>query len=146
MPATILVPEAVLPRAENASLRLGVAIAVENSTIAAIDTPEQLRLRWPAGSMLDLPGCLMMPGLVNAHQHGRGLSQVQLGFHDRFLESWIAGRRARGVLDAYAITRLAAARMIANGVTTTIHANYSYFTGNYEKELREQLRAYDAIG
>ena len=146
MPATILVPEAVLPRAENASLRLGVAIAVENSTIAAIDTPEQLRLRWPAGSVLDLPGCLVMPGLVNAHQHGRGLSQIQLGYHDDFLEPWISNRRGRGMLDPYAITKLAAARMLANGVTTAVHANYSYGTGDYESELRAQLRAYDEVG
>jgi hypothetical protein len=53
MLTTILVPEAILARAESASMRVGVAIAVENSTIAAIDTPEQLRLRRPAGTMLD---------------------------------------------------------------------------------------------
>jgi 5-methylthioadenosine/S-adenosylhomocysteine deaminase len=146
MPATILVPEAVLPRAESASLRIGAAIAVENSTIAAIDTAEQLRVRWPAATVLDLPGCLIMPGLINAHQHGRGLSQIQLGYHDDFLEPWISNRRGRGVLDPYAITKLAAIRMLANGVTTTVHANYSYGTGDYESELRAQLRAYDEAG
>src|ERR1700726_768546 len=140
MPTTILVPEAILPRADSASLRVGIAIAVEDSRIAAIDTPEQLRLRWPAGIVLDLPGCVVMPGLVNAHQHGRGLSQIQLGYHDTFLESWIASRRARGALDAYAVTRLAAARMVANGVTTAVHANYSYGTGDYEQEFRDQCR------
>ena len=113
MPTTILVPEAILPRADSASLRVGVAIAVEDSRIAAIDTPEQLRLRWPAGIVLDLPGCLVMPGLINAHQHGRGLSQIQLGYQDDFLEPWISNRRGRGVLDPYAITKLAAARMLA---------------------------------
>lgn len=87
-----------------------------------------------------------MPGLVNAHQHGRGLSQIQLGYPDDFLEPWIAGRRARGALDGRVVTTLAAARMIANGVTTTIHANYSYGTGNYEKELRDQISAYEAVG
>ena len=146
MPTTILVPEAMLARAESASLRVGVAIAVEDSRIAAIDTPEQLRRRWPAGTMLDLPGCLVMPGLINAHQHGRGLSQIQLGYHDDFLEPWISNRRGRGVLDPYAITKLAAARMLANGVTTAVHANYSYGTGAYESELRAQLRAYEEAG
>src|SRR6266481_80881 len=146
MLTTILVPEAILPRADSASLRVGVAIAVENSRIAAIDRPEQLRLRWPAGTMLDLPGCLIMPGLVNAHQHGRGLSQIQLGYHDDFLETWIASRRGRGVLDSYAITRLAAARMLAQGVTSTVHANYSYASGDYESEIRAQLKAYDEVG
>src|SRR5690606_37855726 len=90
--------------------------------------------------------CLLMPGLVNAHQHGRGLSQIQLGYPDDFLEPWIAGRRARGVLNGHAVTRLAAARMVANGVTATIHANYSYGTGDYERELRDQIAAYEAVG
>jgi len=36
--------------------------------------------------------------------------------------------------------------MIANGVTSAIHANYSYGTGNYEKEMREQISAYEAVG
>jgi cytosine/adenosine deaminase-related metal-dependent hydrolase len=122
----------------------GVAIA--HGRIVAVDDAQIVKARWPGARVVSLPDCLLMPGLVNAHQHGRGLSQIQLGYHDDFLESWIAGRRGRGVLDSFAVTRLAAARMLANGVTTTIHANYSYGTGDYEREVRDQLRAYDAVG
>jgi 5-methylthioadenosine/S-adenosylhomocysteine deaminase len=68
------------------------------------------------------------------------LSQIQLGYHDDFLETWIANRRGRGVLDTYAVTRLAAARMLTQGVTTTIHANYSYGSGNYEASGRSSER------
>jgi 5-methylthioadenosine/S-adenosylhomocysteine deaminase len=143
---TVLLPEAVLPRPESSALRFGVGIAVEGSSIAAIEEAQQLRSHWSAATVVELPGCLVMPGLVNAHQHGRGLSQIQLGYHDDFLEPWISNRRGRGILDPYAITKLAAARMVAQGATTTIHANYSYGTGNYEGEVRAQLRAYDEVG
>ena len=105
-----------------------------------------LRAELPQAHVKWLPGTLLMAGFVNAHQHGRGISQIQLGYSDDFLEPWIAGRRARGLLDAYAITRLAAARMAAAGVTTAIHANYSYGTGDYETEVREQIRAYREVG
>ena len=81
-----------------------------------------------------------------AHQHGRGISQVQLGYAEDFLELWIASRRARGALDPYPITKLAAAAMLENGVTTTVHANYSYGSGDYEAEVRASLRAYDESG
>ena len=41
----------------------------------------------------DLGPAVLMPGLVNAHQHGRGISQLLMGYPDRALEPWIAGRR-----------------------------------------------------
>src|ERR1700731_1966048 len=77
---------------------------------------------------------------------GRGLSQIQLGQHDSFLETWIASRRSRGPLDPYAMAKLSAIQMIANGVTAAVHANFSFGTGDYERELRDQCRAYDEAG
>ncbi|MDC7785598.1 amidohydrolase family protein [Rhodoplanes sp. TEM] len=146
MSAVVLVPELVLPGPSADTLRSGAAVVVAGSRIAAIDTPEVLAARFPDAETIALPDCLVMPGLVNAHQHGRGLSQIQLGYHDDYLETWIAGRRGRGILDSFAITRLAAARMVMQGVTATVHANYSYGTGDYEGEVRAQLAAYDAVG
>ncbi len=122
------------------------AIVVKGSKIVAVGDGEAQQNQWPGAKVYDFPDGLVMPGLVNGHQHGRGLSQIQLGYYDDFLEPWIAGRRARGLLDGAAVTRLAAARMIANGVTTTIHANYTYGTGDYEKELRDQIGAYQSVG
>lgn len=136
----------VLPEPNAASLIENGAVAVTGTRIDDVGTAAELRARWADAPRMAFPGGLLMPGLVNAHQHGRGLSQIQLGFPDDFLEPWIAGRRARGILDGHAVTRLAAARMIANGVTTTIHANYSYGTGDYEREVRDQIAAYDEIG
>jgi cytosine/adenosine deaminase-related metal-dependent hydrolase len=114
--------------------------------ILEIGPQEELLVRCPDAQIERLPNCLVMPGLVNAHQHGRGISQIQLGYHDNFLELWIASRRGRGVLDPYPITMLAAANMLAHGVTTTIHANYSYGSGDYEAEVRASLQAYDESG
>jgi cytosine/adenosine deaminase-related metal-dependent hydrolase len=123
-----------------------MGVAVQGGRVAEIARADVLRTHWPSAQFIELPDCLIMPGLVNAHQHGRGVSQIQLGYHDGFLETWIASRRGRGILDAYAITKLAAAHMVIQGVTTTIHANYSYGTGDYESEVRAQLKAYADIG
>lgn len=142
----ILQADYVLPAPRADSLMQNGGVAVRDGRIAEVGDAQALRERWPQARVVSLPDCLLMPGLVNAHQHGRGLSQIQLGYRDDFLESWIAGRRARGVLDGFAVTRLAAARMLANGVTTTVHANYSYGSGDYEREVRQQLRAYDSVG
>ncbi|MDP6705789.1 MAG: amidohydrolase family protein [Alphaproteobacteria bacterium] len=143
---TILVPEHLLPEADPKSLQAGTAVAVEGDRIAAIDAPAVLEGRFPTARIEALPGALLMPGFVNAHQHGRGISQLQLGYAEDFLELWISSRRARGALDPYPITKLAAAAMLENGVTTAVHANYSYGSGDYEAEVRAALRAYDEAG
>ena len=99
MTAMILQPEYLLPTADPDSLQNGMAVAIAGGRIAAIDRPGVLRQRWPEARTEDLDGCIVMPGLVNAHQHGRGISQIQLGYVDDFLELWINSRRARGSLD-----------------------------------------------
>ena len=142
----VIAPEFLLPNADSTELRRDPAILVRDGVIDAIGSLDELMRREPVASVKKLPGTVLLAGFVNAHQHGRGLSQIQLGYADDFLESWIAGRKGRGVLGAYAITRLAAARMVANGVTTAIHANYSYGSGDYENEVRESVRAYLDIG
>jgi 5-methylthioadenosine/S-adenosylhomocysteine deaminase len=99
----------------------------------------------PGAEALDLGETVLLPGFVNAHQHGRGLSQALLGYRDDRLEAWGNRRRRRGVPDPFALVRLAALRMIANGVTATLHANWSY-GGDLAEELHATLRGYDAAG
>ena len=142
---TLLAPRFVLT-APRIKPRHDVGVAVVGDLVAAVGGIDVLSDRWPDATVTALPDCLLMPGLVNAHQHGRGVSQIQLGYPDHFLEIWIHNRRGRGLLDPYPITRLAAAKMVANGVTTAIHANYSYGSGDYEAEVRASLRAYDEVG
>lgn len=122
------------------------AVAIEGNRIVDIGLAVDLAAQHMSSERLQFPDAVLVPGFVNAHQHGRGLSQIQLGYPDDQLEPWIARRRGRGAPDAYALTRLAAEEMLANGVTATLHANYSYASGNYEAELRASIRAYLETG
>ena len=122
------------------------AVAIEGDRITDIGLAADLAARHRTAVRECLPDAILIPGFVNAHQHGRGLSQIQLGYPDDQLEPWIARRRGRGAPDAYALTRLAAEEMLANGVTATLHANYSYASGDYEAELRASIRAYTETG
>ncbi|KAA0676237.1 amidohydrolase family protein [Roseomonas genomospecies 6] len=143
MSALLLVPAAVLASAEAEALP-GPAVLVEGGRIAAVAPPSQLEGR--GAERIDLPDALLMPGLVNAHQHGRGLSQVQLGYPDDRLELWINRRRGRGAPDPYPLALLCALEMLRNGVTTALHANMSYGSGDYAGEVRAALRGYDEAG
>ncbi|ORE95129.1 amidohydrolase family protein [Aurantimonas sp. 22II-16-19i] len=120
-------------------------VAIAADRVAAVGRFEDVRSRFPGGAVLDYRQAIILPGLINAHQHGRGLSPLLLGYRDDALEPWIAARRRHGPPDIYAVTRLAAEEMLANGVTATLHANYSYGS-DYREELGETARAYRDAG
>jgi 5-methylthioadenosine/S-adenosylhomocysteine deaminase len=130
----------LLPGA-GASLQAPGHVLVEGAAIAAIGAEAALA----EAELLDLGEAVLMPGLVNAHQHGRGLSQALMGYPDDRLEAWGNRRRKRGTPDAYPLARLAALRMLANGVTACLHANWSY-GGPQEAEMQATIRAYDEAG
>lgn len=142
----ILVPSFLLPEPDPATVRADAAVLIEEDRIAAIGSLSDLTARAPSAEVDRLDGCLLMAGFVNAHQHGRAIGTLQLGYQDDRLEPWIAVRWRRGPLDAGAQAMLAAADMVRHGVTTAIQANSATGTGDYEAELRATLAAYDAIG
>lgn len=125
------------------------SLLVEGTNIAAIGPSASLRTRYPQG-----PGCqhiaftgqVLMPGFVNAHQHGKSLSSLQLGFPDDTLELWLTRFRRRGGMDPYTVVLHAALDMAANGVTATIHANTPYLTGDFTGEIGAVARAYETAG
>ncbi|MBI3512691.1 MAG: amidohydrolase family protein [Proteobacteria bacterium] len=144
--AIILAADYVLTGPDPELLLPDQAVLIEDGRIVAVDLLTELVQRAPEADVERLEDCLLMPGFVNAHQHGRALDTLQLGFADDVLEAWIAVRRRRGPPDPYPLALLAACNMLANGVTTAIHANTSYGSGNYEGELRAALRGYDEAG
>jgi 5-methylthioadenosine/S-adenosylhomocysteine deaminase len=67
---------------------------------------------------------LALPGLVNAHHHGRGVTWLQQGHPDEPLETWLLGFRLAHVPDPEADARYAAERLLRSGVTTVILSHY----------------------
>jgi 5-methylthioadenosine/S-adenosylhomocysteine deaminase len=141
----LLCPEFVL-RSHQHDPEPDTAVLVAANKIVGIGPAGDLLRCEPSARRIDLPRSMLMPGFVNAHQHGRGLSQIQLGYPDQRLELWMAQRRARGNPDLHAIGLLASAELLRNGVTCAIHADLAYGTGDYEAELRASIAAYDEAG
>jgi cytosine/adenosine deaminase-related metal-dependent hydrolase len=135
---TILAPELVLLPGQHRAAS-GLEIVVEAGRIVAIRPRRQ-------GAAIELPGQMLISGAVNAHQHGRGITNFQHGFADERLETSLHARIGRGRLDPYAMTLLAAKRMIASGVTACVHGNVPYGSGDLAGEVDAMLRAYDDAG
>ena len=51
---------------------VGGAVAVANDLIEAVGPTSTLRSAYPGAAELDASGCIVTPGLINAHQHLTG--------------------------------------------------------------------------
>lgn len=87
----------------------GGAITLGDGMIAAVEDAA------PSG------GLLLVPGLVNAHDHGRGLSPLAVGAADGPLEAWLWDLRRMPPADPYLNAVVAFGRMALSGVTTVVH-------------------------
>jgi putative selenium metabolism protein SsnA len=115
-------------------------VAVEGSRIVRVDDFSRLRALYPDARLIDARGGVIMPGLINAHNHiysafARGMAikgYAASGFLD-ILEGlwWTLDRRLTN-----SDTRLSAdmtfADCIENGVTTVVdhHASYGEIRGS----------------
>jgi 5-methylthioadenosine/S-adenosylhomocysteine deaminase len=110
-------------------------IIIENGKIAAIDKPSKLRHKYPRYEKINAAGKVVIPGLINTHQH-MAMSLLR-GYADdlplqEWLEKWIwplekhlTGR------DIYIGALLTAVEAVMSG-TTTINTMY-----HYKKEANE---------
>ena len=122
------------------------AVAVEGDRIAAVGTYGELKARYPNAEEIGSDRQVALPGLVNTHHHGWGLTTFQLGFVDDYLESWIIDIWQLPLVDAYLDCLWSDLRNIRSGVTTLLHAAYGRDWSRYEGETRDKLRAHEDSG
>src|SRR2546426_1768143 len=92
---------------------------------------------------------LVMPGFVNAHSHGRGITTLRQGIPDDPGEVRSVGLRLGLSVDPYWDILLTAARQLEGGITATMHLDSNYGYGPlaiYEERLRQVLRGYTDSG
>lgn len=142
----ILHAAAVIPGGDETEAHTGWAVGITGTRISAVGPRASVAQLLPDAREEELGDAVLMPGLINAHQHGRGLTQIQLGYPDLILEAWQTLKRLRGWLDPAAMVPLAAMQMLASGVTAAIHANTAWGRANQADDLARTLAAYDAVG
>ena len=83
---------------------------------------DDLRQRHDADEVIGGPDYVVMPGLVNAHHHGRGTGAYLGGLPDDALERWLLGIPAsRPGLDGRLGALVSALNMLRSGTTTVLH-------------------------
>lgn len=142
----ILAPDYILPSSDPEGLLPDFAVLVQEGRIAAIDLVTSLIDAHPDVAVERLHDCIILPGLINAHQQGRALTAAPLTPGDDLLDNALMVRLARTSLDPYPLALVAATDMLSHGVTTALHAGASQGTGDYEGELRAAIRGYLEAG
>ncbi len=142
----ILARSGVMVPAHDAPAIINGAVAVSGETITDLGSFEELSAKYPAAQVIGDDRFLLIPGLINGHGHGRGLSSFQRGALDNTLESWIWDTRKFKPLPIYHDVSYCAAKLLKSGVTTTMHNHI--LTGAFppEQEFDDAIMAYKDAG
>lgn len=130
----------LVTRGENHRLIENGCVAVDGNVIAAVDTTDALKAKYPGAEFIDAKGGLIMPGLINAHNHiysamSRGISIK--GYNPQnFLEildgMWWTIDRNLLLADTKYSALATYVDCIKNGVTTVFdhHASFGEIPGS----------------
>ena len=91
-------------------------------------------------------GLLIMPALVNAHDHGHGLRPFTFGAGDQALEMWLAMLPLEPIVDPYLRAATAFGRLAASGVAAINHCHSPQRPRELEKEAETISRAARDVG
>ncbi len=123
----------------DAGIRTGVAVAVENERIAAVEPLAELRDRFPRAREIDCRGGVLMPGLVDSHTHGvfgrprydepelraAGLDYMEIARRGGGIHSSVRDLRSRSEDELFDLARARLSRLASHG-TTTIEVKSGY--------------------
>lgn len=125
-------------------IKYNAAVYILNDKIQEVGDYNNLKKKYPNAVVKGNGKQLVMPGLINAHSHGAGLSPFQQGISYDYLENFLINKPSGTMLNPELNAKMCAIRHLRNGCTT-LHHNQS---GNdleidYVKRI---LDGYEKIG
>lgn len=103
-------------------------VVVRDGVIVEVSAFDALRRRYPQVDVVGRSDQVLVPGFINGHSHGRGLSTLLRGVHDLPLELRLPWLRAAQPVDPRVDTLLSCVLQLEHGVTGTVHID-SYYGG-----------------
>jgi 5-methylthioadenosine/S-adenosylhomocysteine deaminase len=122
------------------------ALFQRDGVIEDVGRYEDLKPRYDSDEEIGGDNFLVIPGLANAHHHGRGVSTFQLGTCDDCLETWILAGWGRRPLDHYLMTLYTALQMVESGTTTIMYNHTQTPVSGLEDDIAQVLRAFQDAG
>jgi cytosine/adenosine deaminase-related metal-dependent hydrolase len=100
------------------------AVRIAGTAVAEAGAFADIRARHPTLPVLGNGKQLLMPGLIDAHCHGRGLSPIQKGVRHDYLENALFDWAVMPVLPPELSAGLCAVRHLRSGCTTVHHNGF----------------------
>jgi 5-methylthioadenosine/S-adenosylhomocysteine deaminase len=128
------------------------AICVQDKRIIDVGSFTEARKKYPQAEITGSDDGMALPGFIDLHNHGQGLSTFSQGLMDEPLESWAITwpRLIDKPLElSYWDSLVSASKQIRSGVTTTMPKRMDQPPRplpEYEAEVDQVLKAYDLSG
>ena len=123
------------------------AVAIRGDVVLDIGTWSTLRQRFPDAYVVGSADHAVLPGFVNAHHHGYGLSHAQLGIPDGPLEAWLVDNARMPAQDPYLATLHSAHKLLRSGVTSVVEVDGARGTPDaLRRRWHAKIDAYRAAG
>jgi cytosine/adenosine deaminase-related metal-dependent hydrolase len=116
------------------------AVYVEGGRIKEAGPYTDIKKKYRPDKEIGSDHHLITPGFINAHGHGKGVTDFQRGHIDDTLETWKF--RSYPPVDIYYDTMWAAVKQLEAGVTTTMHNHNLTQSQDYIAEFERILDAY----
>ena len=122
------------------------AVLVEGGRVAATGPFAMLAAEHPQARVIGDGSQLVMPGLVDAHSHGRGLSPIQKGVPTDFLENGLFDWAVMPVLPPELTAAMCALRHIRSGCTLLHHNGFDDEGASGARRAEAAIRTYLSTG
>ncbi len=118
------------------------AVYQEDGVIKDVGPYRELRAKYTPDAELGGIDYAVIPGLVNSHHHGRGVTTLQMGTCDDCLEVWILAGWGRRPYDHYLMTLYTALNMLESGTTTVMYNHPQTAAATLKEDVDAVLRGF----
>ena len=118
------------------------AVYQEDGLIRDVGAYDELRAKYTPDTELGGPNFAIIPGLVNSHHHGRGVTTLQMGTCDDCLETWILAGWGRRPYDHYLMTLYTAINLLESGTTTVMYNHPQTAVATLKDDVDAVLRGF----
>jgi 5-methylthioadenosine/S-adenosylhomocysteine deaminase len=137
--AKYMIPAGAVASREN-------AVYIEGDRIIDVASREFLAEKYPDAEQFGGDHLIMLPGFVNAHDHGRAIGTQSLGIPDSILEVWLQSLGNAPTLPPYLAAAWEGLQLIKSGVTSTAHSHNPRSWETQFEEIPPTLRGYADAG